>query len=251
MFIAIASIICGAESWYDMEEFGKAKEEWLKTFLRLPGGIPSHDTFNRVFSALEPCELEKGFVDWTQAVARLSAGEVVAIDGKSMRGTRVQSNKSIVHMVSAWAQENHLTLGQVKVEDKSNEITAIPRLLEVLVLKGCIVTIDAMGCQKEIASKIIEKEADYILALKGNQGHLLEQAEDSFRFLHPASLDEQTDTGHGRVETRRCSVINDLSMIEHADEWEGLQCLVKVESTRYFKCSGKEETDTRLYITCQ
>jgi predicted transposase YbfD/YdcC len=135
------------------------------------------------------------------------------------------------------------------VEEKSNEITAIPRLVEVLVLKGCIVTIDAMGCQKEIASKIIGKEADYILALKGNQGHLLEQAEDSFRFLHPASLDEQTDAGHGRVETRRCLVINDLSLIAHAGEWEGLQYLVKVESTRYFKCSGKEETDTRLYIT--
>jgi hypothetical protein len=123
-----------------MEEFGKAKEEWLKTFLRLPGGIPSHDTFNRVFSALDPVGLEKGFVEWTQAVARLSSGEVVGIEGKSMRGTREQGNQSIVHTVSAWAQENHLTPGQVKVEEKSNEITAIPRLLEVLALKGCIVT---------------------------------------------------------------------------------------------------------------
>jgi predicted transposase YbfD/YdcC len=249
LFIAIASILCGADSWYDMEEFGKAKAKWLKTFLRLPGGIPSHDTFNRVFSAMNPGELEKGFVGWTQAVARLSAGEVVAIDGKSMRGTREQGKKSIVHMVSAWAQENHITLGQVKVEEKSNEITAIPRLLEMLVLKGCIVTIDAMGCQREIATKIVEKEADYILALKGNQGNLLEQAEDSFRFLNPVSSDEQTDAGHGRVETRRCTVINDLSLIERSGEWAGLQSLVKVESTRYFKCSGKEETDTRLYIT--
>jgi hypothetical protein len=139
LFIAITSIICGAESWYDMEEFGKAKAEWLKEFLRLPGGIPSHDTFNRVFSALEPVELEKGFADWTRAVARLSAGEVVAIDGKSMRGTRENGNKSIVHMVSARAQENHIAPRQVKVDEKSNEIMAIPRLLELPVLKGCIV----------------------------------------------------------------------------------------------------------------
>jgi hypothetical protein len=140
LFIAIVSIICGAYIWHDMEEFGKAKEEWLKTFLRLPGGIPSHDTFNRVFSALEPEELEKSFIVWTQSVASLAEGEVVAIDGKSMRGTREQGNKSIVHMVSAWAQENHIALGQIKVDEKSNVITAIPRQLDLLVLKGCIVT---------------------------------------------------------------------------------------------------------------
>jgi predicted transposase YbfD/YdcC len=249
LFISIASVIFGAESCYDMAEFGKAKAEWLKTFLSLPGGIPSHDTFNRVFSALDPAELEKRFVGWTQAVAKLSEGEEVAIDGKSMRGTREPSNKSIVHMVSAWAQENHISPGQVKVDEKSNEITAIPRLLELLVLKGCIVTIDAMGCQKEIASKIIEKEAHSILALKGNKGNLLEQAEDSFRFLPPASSDEQLDAGHGRVETRLCQVISELSLIEQSGEWAGLKCLVKVESVRYFKSTGKEEEDTRLYIT--
>jgi predicted transposase YbfD/YdcC len=249
LVIVIASVVCGAESEYDMEEFGKAKEGWLKTFLRLPGGIPSHDTFNRVFSALDPEELEKGFVGRTEAVAGLSAGEVAAIDGKSMRGTREHGNKSIVHMVSAWAQKNHMAFGQVKVDEKSNEITAIPRLLEMFVLKSCIVTIDAMGCQTDIASKIIEKEADYMPALKGNQGNLPEQVEDSFRFLHPVSSDEQVDSGYGRVETRRCQVINDLSPIERSGRWKGLQCLVKVESVRYFKCSGKEEKDTRRYIT--
>ena len=222
-----------------MEEFGKSKQEWLKTFLRLPGVIPSHDTFNRFFCALSPEELEKSFVGWTQSVAGLSAGEVVAIDGKSMRSTREQSNKSIVHMVSAWAQENHLALGQVKVDEKSNEITEIPRLLDLLVLKGGIVTIDAMGCQKDIAAGIIEKEADYILALKRNQGNLLEQVEDSFRFLPSVSSNEQTDVGHGRVETRRRRVINDLSLVEHAGEWKGLKCLVEVKSERYFKVNGK------------
>jgi predicted transposase YbfD/YdcC len=249
LFIAIASIICGAESWYDMEEFGKAKAEWLKRFLRLPGVIPSHDTFNRVFSALEPEELEKSFIDWTQAVAHLAEGEVVAIDGKSMRGTREQGNKSIVHMVSAWAQENHMALGQIKVDEKSNEITAIPRLLDLLVLKGCIVTIDAMGCQRDIAAKIVDKEADYILALKGNQGNLQAQVEDSFRFLAPVSSAEQVASGHGRVETGRYQVIDDLSLIEQAGRRKGLNSLVRVESVRYFKSTGKEEKDTRLYIT--
>jgi predicted transposase YbfD/YdcC len=134
-------------------------------------------------------------------------------------------------------QENHLSIGQVKVDEKINEIIAIPRLLELLVLKGCIVTIDAMGCQKEIA------------ALKRNQGNLREQTEDSFRFLSPASVDEQADAGHGRIETRRCAVINDLSLIERAKKWKGLQCLVKIESVRYFKSNGKEEKDIRLYIT--
>jgi predicted transposase YbfD/YdcC len=249
LFIAIASIICGAESWYEMEEFGKSKEEWLKTFLCLPGGIPSHDTFNRVFSALNPEESEKSFVRWTQSVANLSEGEVVAIDGKSMRGTREQSNKSIVHMVSARAQENHITFGQVKVDEKSNEITAIPRLLDLLVLKGCIVTIDAMGRQKEIASKIAGKGAHYLLALKGGQGALQEQVGDSFRFLAAVSSDAQVDAGHGREETRRCRVISDLSLVEQQDEWAGLKSLVEVTSERYFKCSGKVEKDIRLYIS--
>ncbi len=249
LFIAIASIICGAEGWNEMEEFGTAKEEWLKTFLALPGGIPSHDTFNRVFSALDPDELAICFVEWTRSVADLSEHEVIAIDGKSMRGTRDSGSKNIVHMVSAWATDNHIVLGQVKVDEKSNEITAIPRLLELLVLKGCIVTIDAMGCQKDVASNIIEKEADYLLALKCNQGNLLEQVEDSFRFLPVYSSDEQLDAGHGRVETRRCTVIRDLSLIESKEEWSALNCLIKIESERYIKSTAKTEKETRLYIS--
>ncbi|GAB6010367.1 ISAs1 family transposase, partial [Dysgonomonas reticulitermitis] len=164
-------------------------------------------------------------------------------------GSRTSDKKSIVHMVSAWAEKNHIVLGQTKVDEKSNEITAIPKLLELLVLKGCIVTIDAMGCQKDIASKIIEKEADYLLALKGNQGNLLEQVEDSFRFLPIRDSNEELDSGHGRVETRRCLVIDDLSLIESKKEWEGLRTLVKIESERYIKSSGKTEKETRLYIS--
>ena len=249
LFIAIASVICGAESWNDMENFGKAKEGWLRTFLRLPEGIPSHDTFNRVFSALNPEELESSFLSWTRSVAELTDNEVVSIDGKSMRGTREHGSKSIVHMVSAWASANHIVLGQLKVNEKSNEITAIPKLLDLLVVKGCIVTIDAMGCQKDIVSAIVEKEANYLIAVKGNQGSLQEQVKDSFRFLPAVSVSEDTDCGHGRVETRRCSVISDLSLIEHREEWKNLSSLIKIETERYDKCRQATLKETRLYIS--
>ena len=249
LFIAIASVICGAESWNDMETFGKAKEEWFRTFLRLPEGIPSHDTFNRVFSALNPDELESSFISWTRSVAKLTDNEVVSIDGKSMRGTREHGSKSIVHMVSAWASKNHIVLGQLRVEEKSNEITAIPKLLDLLVIKGCIVTIDAMGCQKDIVSAVVKKAADYLIAVKGNQGNLQEQMEESFRFLPAVSISEDTDCGHGRVETRRCSVISDLSLIENIEEWKNLRSLIKIETERYDKCRQATLKETRLYIS--
>jgi len=217
--------------------------------LKLPEGIPSHDTFNRVFSLLDPEKLGECFLQWTRAVFRLTKGEVVNIDGKTLCGSRDRGKKSIVHMVSAWAGMNNIVLGQLKVADKSNEITAIPELLKMLVLKGCIVTIDAMGCQKDIASQIIDSEADYILALKGNQGNLQQQTEDSFRFLQVKSVSEETDAGHGRVECRTCSVIDDLSMIEQREQWKNLQCLIKIDAERYFKATGKTETETRFYIS--
>ena len=214
LLIAIAAVLSGAESWNDMAEYGKVKREWLKTFLTLPFGIPSHDTFNRVFAALDPEEMEKGFVAWVSSIAKLTAGEVVAIDGKTLCGTRETGKKKLVHMVSAWAEGNGLVLGQRKVDEKSNEITAIPKLLDALELAGAVVTIDAMGCQREIASRIIEKKADYVLAVKDNQGLLAEQVRDSFLLLNADAVAEEVDCGHGRVEQRRCSVIADLSMIE-------------------------------------
>jgi len=203
--ISILSVLCGAETWNNMEDFGEEKEDWLKTFLKLPEGIPSHDTFNRVFSILDPQLLEEAFIQWTCSVARLTDGEVINIDGKTICGSGDKKEKRIVHMVSAWANVNNIVSGQVKVDDKSNGITAIPELLKLLVLKSCIVTIDAMGCQKEIAWAIIAVEANYILSLKGNQGNLLEQTEDSFRFLDVASANEELDAGHGRVERRVCT----------------------------------------------
>lgn len=249
LLIAIAAILSGAESWNDIEDYGDAKQEWLKTFLTLPSGIPSHDTFNRVFTALDPAELERGFVAWISSIARLTAGEVVSVDGKSLRGARQGTSKAIVHMVSAWAGANNLVLGQRKVDDKSNEITAIPKLLEALELSGTVVTIDAMGCQKAIAEKIVEKKADYILAVKDNQGHLLEEVKDSFRMLQAVSVAEEIDCDHSRVERRTCAAIADTTLVKQAAEWTARQGLVRLEAQRYHKASGKTEREVRYYIT--
>jgi predicted transposase YbfD/YdcC len=248
LLIAIAAVLSGASGWNEIEDYGKAKREWLSTFLRLPGGIPSHDTFNRVFSALDPEELEKGFVGWVASIAQLTAGEVVAIDGKALRGTR-QAGKTLVHLVSAWANQNNLVLAQRRVDDKSNEITAIPKLLQMLELSGTVVTIDAMGCQRTIAQKIVDQKADYILAVKENQGHLLEEIQDSFRMLAVDAVAEEVDGGHGRVERRTCSVIGDLSLMEKASQWPSLQGMVRIEAERFHKATGTTERETRYYIT--
>jgi len=249
LLIAIAAVLSGAESWNDLADYGKSKQEWLKTFLTLPSGIPSHDTFNRVIAALDPEEMEKGFVDWVSSIAKLTAGEVVAIDGKTLCGTRETGKKKLVHMVSAWAEGNGLVLGQRKLDEKSNEITAIPKLLNALELAGAVVTIDAMGCQREIAQLIVEKKADYVLAVKDNQGLLAEQVRDSFLLLNADAVAEEVDCGHGRVEQRKCFVIADLSLIEKAAEWASLQGLVRIQSERYHKVSGKIEREIRYYIT--
>ena len=169
--IAICGVICGADNWVDLELFGRSKEEGLKRFLVLPNGTPSHDTFGRVFARLDPEKFVQCFTSWVKAVSQLTQGQVIAIDGKTLRRSHDRANgKSAIHLVGAWASANHLVLGQLKVDDKSNEITAIPELLEVLELSGCIIPIDAMGCQKDIAHQMVEPGADYVLALKENQG---------------------------------------------------------------------------------
>ena len=179
--IAICATICGADSWVHIELFGRSKLAWFQSFLELPGGIPSHDTFGDVFARLDPVQLQDCFISWTQAIAQLLPGEVVAVDGKTARRSYDRAgNKGAIHMVSAWATQNALTLGQVKTEEKSNEITAIPQLLEMLELHGCIVTIDAMGCQREIAQQITQGGADYVLTVKENQGQLHEGIRDLF-----------------------------------------------------------------------
>ncbi len=247
IFISIACVLCGGESWYDMELYCELKYDWLKTILELPGGIPSHDTFNRFFSALNPKEFEACFIKWTNSIMERTDGEVISIDGKTMRGTR-NVDKSAVHIVSAWADTNELVLGQMKTEQKSNEITAIPELLKVLMIENCIITIDAMGCQKEIAKQIVNQKADYILSVKGNQGNLLQNIEDSFKYLKAESVTEELDMGHGRVETRKCSVIIDFQSIEGLTQWIGLKAIAKIESERYFKATQKVEQDVRYYI---
>jgi predicted transposase YbfD/YdcC len=249
LLMAIAAVLSGAGSWNEIEDYGKAKRAWFKGFLKLPGGIPSHDTFNRVISGLDPAEMERSFSDRVVSIAKLTAGEVVAIDGKALCGTREAGKKTLVHMVSAWASANNLVLAQRKVDDKSNEITAIPRLLDALELSGTVVTIDAMGCQRSIAANIVDKKADYILAVKENQGHLLAEIKDSFQMLAADATAEEIDCGHGRVEQRRCSVIGDLSLLEKASEWASLQGLVRIESERYHKVTGKTEREIRYYIT--
>lgn len=256
--IAICGVICGADSWVDVELFGKSKREWLAKFLKLPNGIPSHDTFGRVFSRLDPDKFQSCFMDWVAAISQITQGEVIAVDGKTVRGSHDRANgKDAIHMVSAWASANHLVLGQIKVDDKSNEITAIPELLEMLELSGCIITIDAMGCQTEIAQQIISKGADYVLALKENQGRLYDGVKDSFACGDRSGFAdvehdyyEVVNKGHGRIETRRCWSISAHEELDYVDEyklWPGLSSVVMVKSER--KVGEKVSVETRYYIS--
>jgi len=250
LLIGIISVICGADSWNEMESYAQSKEEFLRSFLDLPNGIPSHDTFNRVFSNIDSEQFETCFIEWVSTLAQLQPREIIAIDGKTIRGAKANGKKSPVHMVSAWANENNLVLGQVKVSEKSNEITAIPKLLEVLALKDTIVTIDAMGCQTNIATKIIAKDADYILAVKGNQEQLYQDITDEFKFSENVNTSLEEDLDHGRIETRKCSIITDFKFIEKINKWKNLKTLVKIESIREFKNSKKPtEKAVRYYIS--
>jgi predicted transposase YbfD/YdcC len=256
--IAMCGVICGADSWVEIEQFGRAKESWLRTFLSLPHGIPSHDTFGRVFGMLDPEAFQAGFVSWITAISQITAGEIIAIDGKRLRRSPDgRLGKAAIHMVSAWASENRLVLGQVKTEEKSNEITAIPELLKVLALKGCIVTIDAMGCQTEIAQQIVKAEADYVLALKGNQGTLHADVADLFAYAHDINFQDvahdfsQTvDKDHGRFEIRSHWTIFEPEFIAFADptsKWANLRSLGMVQAQRW--TADKSSLETRYYIS--
>ena len=250
LLIGIIAVICGAETWNNVEEYAQAKEDFLQKFLELPNGIPSHDTFNRVFSAIDHQQFEACFIEWVNTLAGLVKGQVVAIDGKTIRGAKSHGNKSPVHLVSAWASENNMVLGQVKTNEKSNEITAIPKLLEILAIEDTIITIDAMGCQENIAHNIIENKADYILAVKQNQNQLYEDIQYEFLFSKAEQQNTTVDGDHGRIETRCCSIISDFSHLRNEQKWRSLKTLIKVESTREFKNSDKPtEEATRYYIS--
>lgn len=250
LLIGVISVICGADTWNQMEQYALEKEDFLKTFLKLENGIPSHDTFNRVFSAIDPNQFEHCFMQWAKELAKLNDKEVVAIDGKTLRGAKSRANKSPYHIVSAWASEQNIVLGQVKTNEKSNEITAIPKLLRALCIENTVITIDAMGCQEKIARTIIEQKADYVLAVKENQKQLYQDIKDEFRFAKDLEVHTSEDIGHGRIETRKCSVITNFQHIENPDKWQRLKCIVKIESQREFKNSDKPiEKATRYYIS--
>lgn len=249
IILSILAVICGAESWDSIELFGKTKLDFLKTFLKLPNGIPSHDTINRVFSSMRPRFFEDAFIKWVDSLRDENIKrEIISLDGKCIRGSKDSFHeKNPIYMVSAWASENQLVLGQLKVNEKSNEITAIPLLLDLLDIEGSIITIDAIGTQTKIAEKIIDNKADYILSLKGNQKELLAQVESCFNRQKPDSMHEVTEKGHGRIETRKCEVITNLGFIDNREHWKGLKTIVKISAHR--DTSKKTETETRFYIS--
>jgi len=252
LLISVLAIICGADTWNNIEEYAHAKEDFLRKFLELPNGTPSHDTFNRVFSAINSEEFELSFIEWVRSLIKVKKGELVSIDGKTIRGAKSKGKKSPFHVISAWASENNMVLGQFMTDEKSNEITAIPQLIDLLELEQTVITIDAMGCQENIATKIIDKEANYILAVKKNQKSLYQDVEFSFNKLNVKKIDvsKTLDGDHGRIETRTCSVITELANIENKSKWKNLTAIIKVESIREFKNSDKaSETSNRYYIS--
>ena len=258
LVITICAAICGADDWVSVEQFGTAKLQWFASFLELPSGIPSHDTFWRVFRHLDAERFQESFIHWIASVQELTQGEVIAVDGKQLRRSHdASAGKAAIHMVSAWATHNGLVLGQRKVDEKSNEITAIPDLLAKLEISGCIVTIDAMGCQTKIVETIVEKHADYVLALKGNHSQLHEDvvllfedlAQSGFK-VFPFDHAKTVDKDHGRIEVRQAWSIAQPNLIENlrtALKWPKLTTLVKVQSERYL--DGKHSLETRYYIS--
>lgn len=247
--ISLSAIICGAEDWYEVEDYGKEKEQWLRTFLEIGESVPSHDTYNRFFSQIDPKSMEQCFADWIAAIADITEGRVISIDGKTLCGSKGSGKDHFIHMVSAWCNTNGLVLGQQKVDSKSNEITAIPELLRLLSLQGCIVTIDAMGCHPSIAEKIVKEEADYILAVKDNQKFLHQDIKEAFENEKPADEYKSSNVGHGRIETRVTSVITDLDWVCKAENWKDLRCMIRVQSARENKQTKEKETATRYYIS--
>jgi len=259
LIIAILATICGADGWSDVELFGKNKKAWLKTFLKLPKGIPSHDTFGRVFAKLKPEEFQQRFIEWVQAVESLTAGQVIAVDGKKLRRSHDQATgKAAIYMVSAWATQNQLVLGQTKVAEKSNEITAIPELLQLLEISGCIVTIEAIGTQTEIVETILEGGSDYLLAVKENQAHLFEDIQYLFEALDtaqgmksaPYQYAKSVNKGHGCIETRACWATDreeHLSLLRKRQQWKGLKSVVRIISHR--QVGETLEVQTRYFIS--
>lgn len=253
--ISLCAIISGAGNWPEIEAYGKAKYDWFKEFLELPNGLPTQHTFRRFFIAVSTDELENCFLNWVKSVFKVSDSKVVPIDGKTLRRSYDRSsNKAAIHMVNAWCAENGISLGQIKTSEKSNEITAIPELIKSLELKGCIVTIDAMGCQTKISENIIDKGADYVLALKGNQSNLKEQVELFFEDARtnnfkdvPFDSHTTIDPDHGRIETRKYTTVAEIDWLQGKENWKELKTIIMVESER--DVNDKVSKETRYYIS--
>lgn len=255
LVIAICAVICGADGWVQIEVFGNSKKKWLKTFLELPNGIPSHDTFGRLFAKLNPQAFEEAFLAWITELATASKGRLVAIDGKTIRRSLdTAGNQAAIHMVSAWCQANHMVLGQLATDAKSNEITAIPKLLKLLDLDQAVVTIDAAGCQKKIARQIVDQGGDYVLQLKGNQGGLHKETAELFEqclrddcYGVPYTTATTTDGGHGRIERRHIWATPEVAWFAEKSKWKGLRSLICVEAER--TVGGETSCERRYYIS--
>lgn len=250
LFLCITAVLSGMDDWTSVGMFGRSKLTWLRQYYPYRHGIPSHDVLGKVFAALDPEEFSRSFSAWINSIAELTGGEVVAIDGKTIRGSDDKgSGRSAFHVVSAYASGNRLCLGQQAVDQKSNEITAISALLGYLSLEGCTVTIDAMGCQKNIAQAIIDKEAHYVLMVKDNQGGLKAQVEKVMG-MHPENECFMTlDAGHGRIERRTCQATGELTFLDGAEDWPGLQSIARITSERTDKRSGRSSTQISYYIS--
>jgi predicted transposase YbfD/YdcC len=258
IMVSICGVIAGCDSWVEIEDFGKDRQDWFATFLELPSGIPSHDTFGRVFALINPKEFQSSFASWMQSVVATTKGQVIAIDGKTSRrtfGGKTQGGFSkALHLVSAFATANGVSLGQVATDQKSNEITAIPELLKLLDMKGCLITTDAMGCQGDIAADIVGRGGDYLLAVKGNQGNLYKDIKTVFADpTVPRDVNVTEDKGHGRIDKRTCEVITGPAVfdsIRHNNNWVGLHTLVKVTAERTATSTGEthQSTESRYYI---
>lgn len=252
VFITILALICNATDWEEVADFGELRKDYLSQYLDLKNGIPSHDTFNRFFSLFNPKKFQRLFLGWLHELLNVEVQDEnqIAIDGKSSRGTRSKTG-SMLHLLNAYLVEKQCILGQQKMADKSNEITAIPKLLDALDLEGAIVSIDAVGCQREIADKIIDNKADYFLAVKQNQKILCEDIESAFLVFRQSDENYycSEELNGSRVEKRTCKVMDDLTHLSTASHWKGLSRIVKIETETYLKSAQKSRTETRYYIT--
>lgn len=249
IFLVISAVVSDSNDWTSIESFGKRQLKWLKKFFPYENGTPSHDILGELFGAIDDDEFCECFLFWVNQICEINQGEVIAIDGKRIRGSYDKgSAKAAIHMVSAFAADNGICLGQVATDAKSNEITAIPALLDLLTIKGCTVTIDAMGCQKEITTKILEACGNYVIAVKENQKELLEQVKKMFD-INKGEIDQCIDAGHGRVEDRKCTAIDNLKFFDGKEQWPGLKSVIRIESKRFSKLHNIMQKETRYYIS--